>query len=95
MAEVEHTIVLCYDVVGASTRRRVAKFLEERLVRVQYSVFEGRLPPSRAHRLFDATAAMLDETDSLRLYIMTREGLEKSRVHGGAPLPEEGNFLLL
>lgn len=95
MAEVEHTIVLSYDVSAAGTRRRVSKFLEERLVRVQYSVFEGRLTPSRAHRLFDAAAAMLDETDSLRLYIMTREGMEKSRVHGGVPvLQDEGYFLL-
>ncbi len=95
MSESEHTIVICYDISAAGTRRRVSHFLEERLVRVQFSVFEGRLKPSRAHRLFDATSAMLDLGDSLRLYIMTKEGLEKSRVHGGAPLPEDGGFILL
>ncbi len=95
MAEREHTVVLCYDIVRSKTRRRVAGFLEERLVRVQQSVFEGRLTPTRADRLFGFTAAMLDDGDSLRLYVMTREGLEKSRVWGGAPLPEEGGFILL
>lgn len=95
MAETEYTIVLCYDISRARTRRRVAAFLEERLVRVQQSVFEGRLTPRRAYRLFDATAALVDDGDSVRLYVMTREGLEKSRVFGGAPLPEEEGFILL
>lgn len=95
MAQTEHTIVLSYDIVRNKTRRRVAAFLEDRLVRVQKSVFEGRLTPRRAHKLFDATVAMIDDSDSLRLYVMTSEGLEKSRVHGGAPLPEEGGFILL
>ncbi len=95
MAETEHTIVLCYDVSRSKTRRRVAAFLEERLVRVQKSVFEGRLTPRRAHQIFDAVSALLDDDDSLRLYVMTREGVTKSRVHGGSPLPEEGGFILL
>jgi len=95
MAETELTVVLCYDIERNKTRRRVSSFLEERLVRVQKSVFEGRLTMRRAHRLFDATAALLDEGDSLRLYVLTRAGLEKSRVQGGAPLPEDGSFLLL
>lgn len=95
MAETEHTVVLCYDISRARTRRRVAGFLEDRLVRVQQSVFEGRMTPRRAYRLFDATSAMVDDGDSLRLYVMTREGLVKSRVFGGAPLPEDGAFILL
>ena len=48
MAETEHLVVLCYDISAARTRRRVAAFLEARLVRVQASVFEG---PARAHRV--------------------------------------------
>ncbi|MBB4302856.1 CRISPR-associated protein Cas2 [Rhodobium orientis] len=95
MAESEHTIVLCYDIARAKTRRRVADFLEDRLVRVQQSVFEGRMTPSRAYRLFDAAAALVDDGDNLRLYVLTREGLQKSRTFGGAPLPEEGAFILL
>ena len=95
MAEVEHTIVICYDIARPKTRRRVARFLEERMVRVQKSVFEGRLEPRRAYRLFDAVTSMVDDGDVLRLYLMTREGLAKSRVHGGCPLPEEAGFFLL
>lgn len=95
MAQAEHTVVFCYDIERAKTRRRVAAFFEERLVRVQKSVFEGRLTPFKAHRLFTAASSMIDDGDSLRLYVMTREGLMKSRVVGGAPLPEEGGFILL
>ncbi|CAG0997517.1 hypothetical protein MYXO_02787 [Myxococcaceae bacterium] len=89
------TVVLCYDVERAKTRRRVSGFLEDHLVRVQKSVFEGRLTAAQANRLFDGTCRHLDVGDSLRMYVMTRSGLEKSRVWGGAPLPEEGEFYLL
>jgi CRISPR-associated protein Cas2 len=94
MAETEHAIVLCYDISRAATRRRVATFLEERLVRVQRSVFEGRMTPSRAARLFKAAVAKMDEGDSLRLYVLDKDGLAKSMSHGGAPLPENSNFYL-
>lgn len=95
MAETEHLVVLCYDISRARTRRRVAAFLEARMVRVQASVFEGRLTPARAHRVFRAAAGMVDDGDSLRLYVMTREGRQKSRTAGGAPILEPGSFILL
>jgi len=89
------TVVMCYDVVGPSTRRHVARLLEERMVRVQQSVFEARLTEEAADRIFKRAAAMIDDGDSLRMYVMSRVGLSKSRVAGGAPLPEEGAFWLL
>ena len=89
------TVVFCYDVEVDKSRRRLAAFLEERLVRVQKSVFEARLTERDAHRLFDAASAFLNLGDSLRMYVMTESGLEKSRVWGGAPLPEDGDFFLL
>ncbi|WP_377292721.1 CRISPR-associated endonuclease Cas2 [Rhizobium sp. SG2393] len=94
MAETEHAIVLCYDISRAATRRRVAAFLEDRLVRVQQSVFEGRMTPTAARTLFAATVTRLDPGDGLRLYVLDRDGLSKSLAHGGAPLPEESSFYL-
>ena len=95
MADALLTIVICYDVVGAASRRRVATLLEERMVRVQQSVFEARMTARAANRLFDLATRMIEEEDSLRMYVMSRSGLAKSRVAGGAPLPEEGSFWLL
>jgi CRISPR-associated protein Cas2 len=89
------TIVMTYDVTRTRTRRRVAGLLEERMTRVQQSVFEARLTSPAAGNLFDIVSGILDEGDSLRMYVMTRSGLEKSRTFGGAPLPEERDFWLL
>lgn len=95
MAATVLTIVICYDVVGASARRRVANLLEDRMVRVQQSVFEARMTRVAANRLFDLAKGMIEDEDSLRMYVLSRSGLTKSRVAGGAPLPEEGPFWLL
>lgn len=95
MADTTLTIVMTYDVVGASTRRRVAKLLEERMVRVQKSVFEARLSRRAADKLFEQVEVLLEEEDSLRMYVLTMAGFGKCRATGGAPLPEDGGFWLL
>lgn len=95
MSETVLTIVVCYDVVSAGPRRRIAKLLEERMVRVQQSVFEARMTARAANRLFDRARGMAEEEDSLRMYVLPRGGLTRSRVAGGAPLPEEGSFWIL
>ncbi|MDF2369292.1 MAG: CRISPR-associated endonuclease Cas2 [Rhizobiaceae bacterium] len=95
MAHADLTIVLSYDISRAATRRRVAKRLEETLCRVQMSVFEGRLKAFAANRLFEETEALIDPGDSLRMYVLTATGLEKSRQSGGAPLPEKETFWLM
>ncbi len=95
MAQTEQVIVISYDITHNRTRRQVAKRLEEALCRVQMSVFEGRLKRKNAEKLFDEVKSMLDDGDNLRMYVLTKAGLEKSRVSGGAPLPEEVDFWLL
>jgi CRISPR-associated protein Cas2 len=88
-------VVYAYDISETRTRDRVADLLEQRAVRVQKSVFEARLARKRAELLFNRLAAMLDEGDSLRMYVLSKSGLSQSRVYGGAPLPEEGTHWLL
>lgn len=95
MAKTQMTIVFCYDVDSNRTRRKLAACLEEQLVRVQESVFEGRLTLTRAGALFDRAAALLDDGDKLRMYVLSHDGVEKCRVHGGVPLPEDGGFILV
>ena len=95
MPRTPHTIVICYDISRSKLRRKVAEFLEERMVRVQKSVFEARLHLEAANRIFDYLESMIEEGDGVRMYVIQKGGLEKSRSVGGAPIPEDGSFWLL
>ncbi len=85
-------MVIAYDIVRPRVRARVASLLEDRAVRVQDSVFEARLTEAAANRLFDKVLGQIEETDSLRMYAISTAGMQRSRVHGGAPLPEDGDY---
>jgi CRISPR-associated protein Cas2 len=95
MADRPMLTVIAYDVVHAKARARVADLLEAHAVRVQDSVFEARLTQGAAARLFDRAKRLIEETDSLRMYAVTAAGLERSMVHGGAPLAEDGDFWIV
>jgi CRISPR-associated protein Cas2 len=49
-APIRH-VLLCYDVACNRRRRRVASIAEDHGVRLQQSVFEVRLTPSRIRRM--------------------------------------------
>ncbi len=89
------TVVFCYDIVRAKTRRKVSALLEERAVRVQKSVFEARMSEGEARKLFKKISIYLDEGDSLRMYALSKVGLRHSLAYGGAPIPEDGEYWLL
>lgn len=91
----EPVFALCYDIARDATRRRVAALLEGEMVRVQDSVFEARLTPVAARRLFEQATAMVDDGDRIRLYALTAPGLAQCAVHGGPPLPEDEGYWLL
>lgn len=95
MAQTRMTVVICYDIARHKLRRRVSAILEDRMVRVQKSVFECQMTLKAANRLFDWIEGMIDDGDRARMYVMTREGLKRSRAAGGTPLPEDGAFWLL
>ena len=88
-------MVFCYDVSKDSVRTKVSDLLGEELARVQRSVFEGRIGKARAERLALRVLALLDESDSLRVYAVTPLGLKMSIAHGGAPLAEPHGYWLL
>ena len=94
MPRATHLYVFTYDIERDGARARVAALLEGELVRVQRSVFEGRLTAAAARRLADRAAALIGPADSLRAYAVTEEGRAASVVHGGAPLAERSAFLL-
>ena len=91
----EPVFVLCYDVARDRIRRRVAERLEREMLRVQGSVFEARLKPSRASAIFDEVAAMGEDGDKFRLYGLDKQSEEWAQVSGGVPFPEDTGFWLL
>lgn len=95
MARPEHLYVFCYDISKDSLRRRVAERLEDCMVRVQGSVFEGRLTRAAAERLASETAALIDAGDSLRAYAITAAGRRGCFVHGPGALMEDTGYWLL
>lgn len=95
MAQREMLMVVCYDVTRDSVRVKLAALLEGELVRVQKSVFEGRMSRQEASRLGRRCSALLGPDDSLRIYAVTPAGLRQSQVFGLQPLPEAQEFWLI
>jgi CRISPR-associated protein Cas2 len=87
-------MVVCYDISNDRGRRRVADLLGDHMVRVQDSVFEGRLTEAETRRLLHKVARHLLPGDSLRAYCVTADGLPRCHSLGGRPLPEPSDFLL-
>ncbi len=87
MARDEMLMVFCYDVSADKNRSHIASILEEAATRVQYSVFETRMPRIKAETIAQHAASYLGPGDSLRVYAIGKNGERRSRVYGdGAPI---------
>lgn len=95
MAAPERICIICYDVTDNRERARVAKVLEERMVRVQKSVFEARMTLAEAKRLFERARMEVSEEAGLRLYALPPAALAECLRDGGAPFPEAHEFWIL
>ena len=95
MSRPNHIFVFCYDVEKDSARARISDLLSENLVRVQQSVFEGRMTTKEAHQLAKKASALISPEDNLRVYCIGSRALELSLAFGPTPLPEPGDFWLL
>lgn len=80
--------IYCYDISDDSSRRKVAKLLEESASRVQYSVFETRQNAKNMYELRDKILPFLTLNDSLRIYTIGRTGERHCEVHGSGPMIE-------
>ncbi|MGP9822605.1 CRISPR-associated endonuclease Cas2 [Salinarimonas sp. NSM] len=90
----EHLYVFAYDIARDSARARAHDILAEHLVRIQKSVFEGRMSERAARRLVERLSVLVGEQDSLRVWAVTADGLAASFARGRERLPEEGRFFL-
>lgn len=95
MSRPTHLYVFAYDVSSDRIRAKVADRLEQTLVRVQFSVFEGRLESAQAARLAREIGHMIGPDDCMRVYCVTEAGRRASLAVGGPPLPEAQGFFLL
>jgi CRISPR-associated protein Cas2 len=87
--------VFCYDVSEDKRRTRIAKLLVKEAMRVQYSVFEGRMSEARALSLSQRIAANLGDGDSLRVYVISASGEARTRVYGDGPALQKGESFWL
>ena len=95
MARTEMLMVFSYDIADDRRRRRVARILEETMVRVQESVFECRLSAAATDRMLKRLEPELGPDDNLRVYAVGADSLPRCRQIGGAPFAEDIDFWLL
>jgi CRISPR-associated protein Cas2 len=94
MSRGEVVAVFVYDISRDAARNRVSKALEPHAVRVQRSVFEGRMTRSKAKALASRLARQLAPEDSLRVYLLGATAALQTIVRGGAPVEAHDFYLL-
>ena len=95
MASAKMLTVVTYDIADDRRRRRIASALEDRMVRVQESVFEARLTAEATRTLIRRLEALMKAGDSLRVYAVPADGLRRCHQTGGAPLMDDRDYWLL
>jgi CRISPR-associated endonuclease Cas2 len=95
MARGKVLAVFCYDISRDKWRLRASKLLDDYAVRVQESVFEGWMTEARARSLAERIGLFIDETDSLRLYMLGASAPRDVVVYGATPPVESHEFFLL
>ncbi|WP_017660603.1 CRISPR-associated endonuclease Cas2 [Baaleninema simplex] len=88
--------LVCYDVRCDRRRRKLAKLIEQRCERVQYSVFECPCDEEMLERLLKRWLRVLElPEDSLRVYPLDERAKRETRVFGSPPPYEPPDFLIL
>lgn len=90
-----HLILIAYDISDNKDRTRVSDLLEQHMVRVQESLFEGWMTRGAAQRVAGEAARLIDEGDSLRLYIIPRGGVAAAKAWGFPPAPLTDGLLIV
>lgn len=91
----QHLILMAYDISDNKDRTRVSDLLEGHMVRVQESLFEGWMTRDAAQRLASEASRLIDEGDSLRLYVIPRGGVAAAKAWGFPPAPLAGGVLII
>lgn len=87
-------LVVSYDIVANSRRRKVMKALEGYGQRVQYSVFECLLTSSQIVEMQRRLKKMVGNDDSIRFYSISADDVKRIALLGGANVTAERPFIL-
>jgi CRISPR-associated protein Cas2 len=89
--------LVCYDVRDDKRRAKLAKLMEQRCERVQYSVFECPLDGKTLERLLrDRWLKVLKiPEDSLRAYPLDATAKAQAKVFGSPPPYEPPDYVIL
>ena len=90
-------VILAYDIADDTRRRHAARLCEQRMLRVQDSVFEAWLTPAETRRLLAELRLLLDlHADQVRAYTLALRDLTRRCVLGPMPqaLPDPGYYLV-
>jgi len=78
--------LVTYDISCNKRRLKVANLLEGYGRRVQFSVFECVLPPSKYRELRDRLQRHITPEDSIRFYPLSAHTLGQVEIWGGSPV---------
>lgn len=79
-------VVLAYDIADDTRRRRAARLCEQRMLRVQESVFEAWLTPAELGRILASLRDEIDpKADQIRTYNLALRDFARRRVLGQMP----------
>ncbi|WP_071518652.1 CRISPR-associated endonuclease Cas2 [Geitlerinema sp. PCC 9228] len=88
--------LVCYDIRDDKRRQRLAKLMEQRCQRVQYSVFECPVDAPTLDKLLSRWLKVLKlPEDSLRVYPLDAKAKAQARVYGSPPPYEPPDYLIL
>jgi CRISPR-associated protein Cas2 len=89
--------LVCYDVRDDKRRHKLAKLMEQRCQRVQYSVFECPVSERGLEQLLEKRwlRVLKLEEDSLRAYPLDGRAKRQTKVYGSPPPYEPPDYLIL
>ncbi|WP_030008340.1 CRISPR-associated endonuclease Cas2 [Picosynechococcus sp. NKBG042902] len=89
--------LLCYDVADNKRRQKLVRLLEQRCLRVQYSVFECPLEEKTLRRLLEERwlPTLNLNQDSLRIYPLDQNAIRRTFVYGSPPPYEPPDYVIL
>lgn len=89
-------VIVSYDITNDRRRNKVAKALKDFGIRVQYSVFECRLPPRELKKMKQKVAAIIkDDEDSVRIYQLCEPCAGRVEILGQGSVTEDPSYLIL
>lgn len=89
--------LVCYDIPDDKRRTKLAKRIEQRCQRVQYSVFECPLDDEALNYQLEKRWLPLLKLseDNLRVYPLSATAKQQTRVYGSSPPYEPPDYLIL